>query len=82
MQNEIFVAQTPDGYSLKTRTNPDQKWNDILKNGKSFDKLIDALDSLPLLFRVSAKINYGVLNPPFPLTDYEKGIINLRTELV
>jgi hypothetical protein len=84
-QNEIFVSITPDGYTLKKRKRKEDDvshWEDVLKHGKTFEDLISALDGLPISFRAGAKVNYGYVTVPFPLSAYEKGEINLRVELI
>jgi hypothetical protein len=84
MENELFISQTPDGYSIKKRImnlNNPVPWETVLRGGKSFDDLLSAIDSLPLSFRLDViNVNYGRPEVPFPFSNYEKFIIKTRLE--
>lgn len=88
MPEEYFVSQTPDGYNLKRKVRKKGEiiewdaWETVLRGGKTFEDLLKSIDNLPLSLRAGAKINYGRPEVPFPLTDAQKGMINLRVELI
>ena len=78
MTNKLFIAKTPDGYSLSSSTNQDKEvtyWNQILRGGSIAD-LISSLTDIPNEFYLSeVKVNWGYEHPPIEIRDCEKGAI-------
>ena len=79
MANKLFIAKTPDGYSLSSSTNQDKEvtyWNQVLRGGSIAD-LVDSLSSLPEEFYLpEVKVNWGYEHPPIEIRDCEKAAIN------